>query len=63
MRTNPELLDPKLLKIMQGVYDNYTGQEIAATIAYIRGEIEHAKEQARLAQEIAVLESKLDENQ
>ena len=52
-------IDPDLLRTMHSVYDQYTGQQVADVIAYIRQCIEQEREQLFLEQEIERLTQKL----
>jgi hypothetical protein len=51
-RTTEPKINAALLKTMQGIYAEYTGQEIADVIGYIRDCIEREQELALVEQEI-----------
>ena len=53
-------INPALLKIMQGVYAEYTGEQISDVIAYIRASIEREQEIEFVRQEILRLTEKLE---
>lgn len=57
-KSEPEI-NPDLLKIMQSVYAEYTGQQIADVIAYIRQCYLREQEELFLEQEIERLTAKL----
>lgn len=57
-QTEPKI-DPALLKIMQDVYSQYTGQQVSDVIAYIRACIEREIEIEFVEQEILRLTEKL----
>ena len=50
--------DPELLRIMQGIYERWTGYQVAAAIRVIRAEIERQREADDLDAEISRLLSK-----
>lgn len=52
--------DPELLQIMQGVYERWTGYQVADVIRVIRAQIEHQREQDALDADIAELLLKRD---
>ena len=60
-KTHEPEIHPDLLRTMQAVYDQYTGQQVADVIAYIRQSIENEREQLFLEQEIERLTLKLKE--
>lgn len=47
--------DPELLEIMQGVYERWTGYQVADVIRVIRQEIERQREADALDAEISAL--------
>jgi hypothetical protein len=55
---NPKV-DPELLEIMRGIYQRFTGYQVAEVIKVIRAEINAEQEDAALDDELAVLQEKV----
>jgi KaiC/GvpD/RAD55 family RecA-like ATPase len=56
-------LNKELLTIMEQVYANYTGQEVAQCIAHIRIRLNRQRERQQLEQDIATLKLRLSQHE
>lgn len=52
--------EQELVREIRALYERYTGQEIATAIGITRAEIQAREEQARIKEQIAELENKLE---